>query len=158
MMKTASLTAKVVQGFRVASGMSETDRRFPGGCIAMQLPHFKQRGLDLDAYFDGSYFSGTLNLSFAPQTYDILKPEYFMKNVNWTDAIPPENFYLDPATVTFKGREYKAMIYIPDPATKVDHFNPPTMLDIISKHIPGISYGDEAVLTYNPLAIRVKAS
>ena len=133
------------------------DRRFPDGSIRMQLPHFKKRGLDLNSYFSWNFVAGTLNLSFAPQTYDILKPEYFMEQVRWTEELPSENFYLSPASVVFRNTTYLAMIYIPDPATKITHFNPPTMVDVICEPIKDIGYGDEVTLSYNPEAIRLKA-
>ena len=122
----------------------------------MQMPFFKQQGLDLDAYFNGNFVKGTLNVSFAPQTYDILKPEYFMRSVKWTDAFPAENFYLSPAEITYRAKKYRAMIYIPDPSTKPDHFNPPTMVDVLAEPVAGIQYGDALELGYNPAAIRLK--
>jgi len=150
-----SVKTKLVKGFQIASGTSETDNRFPGGSIRMQEPFFKEQGLDLQDYFDGQMFYGTMNLSFAPQTVRILKPEYFMDTIKWTDHLTPENFFLSPAKISVRGTEYKAMIYIPDPATKPDHFNPPTMVDVLSVKIDGLALGDEALLTYNENAIEL---
>jgi hypothetical protein len=61
-----SVTGFVCQGFRVASGQT-TDSPYPAGTIAMQVPFFRDRGLDLSRYF-----LGTLNVSIAPKVFTIL--------------------------------------------------------------------------------------
>jgi hypothetical protein len=155
-MPLTKIKATVVAGHRIASGTSSKDKRFPEGSIAMQAPFFKQQGCDLAAYFGGDFFKGTVNVSVAPSVREIVKPEYFMKEIKWTDVYPPENFYLSPAELTFRGKTYKGMIYIPDPATKPDHFNPATVIDVIAPYIEGLAYGSEIEFGYNPDAIRLK--
>jgi len=144
---------RVIEGHRIASGTSLIDRRFPSGSIQMQMPFFKEQGLDLDAYFEGHFVTGTLNVSFAPRVIEILKPEYFMREISWADIFPPENFYLSPSAVTYGGITYRGLLYIPDPATKPDHFNPPTAIDVLAEPIPDIGYGSVVELHYNPVAI-----
>lgn len=146
----------VIPGHRIASGTSEIDRRFPQGSIAMQMPHFKRQGLDLTAYFGGEFFKGTLNVSIEPLTWEIVKPEYVIRDVRWTELQPAENFFLSPAALSYDGRSYRAMIYIPDPATKPGHFNPPHIVDVLAPQIPGIGYGSEVELSYNSAAVRPK--
>lgn len=145
-MKTVK--AVVLEGHRVASGTSQEDKRFPGGTIRMQKPFFKERGLDFDAYLDGDFIYGMLNLSIAPHSFKIAKPEFFFPEVKWTDVFPPENFFLSAAEVMFRGRGYKALIYIPDPATKPDHFHDLSVIEVIAQRIEGIAYGDEVELGY----------
>jgi hypothetical protein len=147
--------ATVCSGHRVASGESRVDPRFPGGTIRMQQPFFKAKGLDLDVFFDGDFVYGTLNLSVAPQRFKIAKPEFFFRDVKWTDVFPPENFYLSPAEVRFKGKNYKALIYIPDPVTKPAHFQNASTLEVIAQRIEGISCGDEVVLAYATEALEI---
>lgn len=122
----------------------------------MQQPFFKALGLDFDEYFGGDYVSGTLNLSIAPMTYDILKPEYFFKNVAWTDIFPAENFFMSAAHIHYQGQAYRALLYIPDPATKPDHFQAPSTIEAIAQTIPGIEYGHGLSLAYNPSAIALR--
>jgi hypothetical protein len=46
------------------------------------------------------------------------------------------------------------MLYIPDPATKPAHFNPPHIVDVLAAPIIGIGYGSEVELAYNSAAVR----
>jgi hypothetical protein len=150
----AAIKGVVIPGHRIASGTSGIDRRFPQGSIVMQTPHFKRQGLDLPAYFGGDFFKGTLNVSIEPLVWEILKPEYLMRDVRWTDLQPAENFFLSPAGLAYRGQSYRAMLYIPDPATKPAHFNPPHIVDVLATPITGIGYGSEVELSYNPAAVR----
>jgi len=150
-----SISCTVCAGHKVASGQAENDRRFPSGTIEMQVPHFREKGFDLKAYFNGDYVSGTLNLSIKPHTYHIGKPDYFLEAVKWTPLFPPENFFLGGAEIIYKDVNYRALIYIPDPSTKPDHFQPPDIIEVIAQKIPGISYGEKVMLLYNPQFIKV---
>jgi len=152
-MKTVK--AIVRAGHRVASGESTSDRRFPGGTIRMQEPFFKERGLDFNAFFGGDFVYGTLNLSIAPHRFKIASPEFFFQNVKWTDVFPPENFYFSPAEVGFRKKNYKALIYIPDPATKPDHFQDPSVIEVIAERVDGLSYDDEVILSYPAEALEI---
>jgi hypothetical protein len=154
MTELAAIKGVVIRGHRVASGTSEIDRRFPQGSILMQTPLFKRQGLDLTAYFGGDFFKGTLNVSIEPLIWEIVKPEYIMHGVRWTDLQPAENFFLSPAALAYCGQSYRAMLYIPDPTTKHAHFNPPHIIDVLAAPIPGIGYGSEVELSYNPAAVR----
>lgn len=160
--------ATVKQGYRVGSGTSTADPRFneDGGTIRLQIPEFRKHGLDFDVYFGGpadtGYVCGTLGLNLAPQRVTILKPEYDFEQVRWTHKFdhagaPPftENFFLSAASVRFGNADYKALLYIPDPATKPGHFHPPTTLEVIAQKIAGIGYGDRVTLTYNPEAVQI---
>ncbi|MDD3029590.1 MAG: hypothetical protein PHS57_04845 [Alphaproteobacteria bacterium] len=151
MMKT--IKATVQKGHGVASGQSETDRRFPQGTIRMQEPFFKEKGLDLQAYFDGDFVYGTLNLSVEPQRVMPAEPEIYIEDVKWTGEFDPENFYLSPAEIVYKLTPYKALLYIPDPKTKPDHFQPPSTVEAIAQKIEGIKPGDTVTLIYSEDAL-----
>lgn len=147
------VSAILDRGHGVASGRSQYDRRFPQGTIRMQAPFFRALGLDIEAYFDGNLVWGTLNLNLAPRRVQLGKPEIFLPNVLWTEHLSVENFFLSPARIDFAGREYKALLYIPDPATKTDHFQNPSIVEAIAEPIEGLQYGDRLTLGYNPEAI-----
>jgi hypothetical protein len=149
------VSAVVARGHSVASGQSTSDTRFPQGTIRLQLPFFAARGLDLDAYFSGNFLAATLNLDLAPWRVQILQPEFFLSSVKWTDLMPAENFFLSPARIGFGDRLYKALLYIPDPATKPDHFQPPTIVEAIAEPIAGLSHGVAVTLHFNPAAIQL---
>jgi hypothetical protein len=70
----------ILQGYRVASGPS-TD--YPYGALDRQMPLFKEQGLGLNAYFNG-----TLNIDIRPNTLKLLKPEFTFHHVESTDLYP----------------------------------------------------------------------
>ncbi len=45
-----SIEAKVISGYGVASGKGN-DPRYPEGTLLLQMPFFKERGLNLEQYF-----------------------------------------------------------------------------------------------------------
>jgi hypothetical protein len=150
-----AVKATVLRGYRLSSGNSPGDRRFPGGTLRMQSPHFAAAGFDMERYFDGDFVSGTLNLSVAPAVVRLKKPEIFLSGIKWSPVFPAENFYLSPARIEHDGTGYRALLYIPDPATKVDHFQSPSVIEVIAQRIAGIGYDDQTTLIYNPEAITI---
>jgi hypothetical protein len=161
--------AIIKQGYRVASGqaLEGGDQRFneDGGTIGLQIPEFKKHGFDFDNYFGGkagqAYVVGTLGCNIAPYVVTILHPEYHFIGLRWTDKYDQEfpdfkeNFFLSPAQIQFKTKKYKALLYIPDPATKPDHFQLPSTIEVIAQKIPAIVYGDRVTLFYNSNAIQL---
>lgn len=143
------------RGHMVASGKSTKDSRFPEGTIKMQLPFFKECGLDFDEYFGGDFVCGTLNLSIDPQTVKIEKPEFFFREIKWTALFPAENFFMSKAEIVFNEKTYRALLYIPDPSTKPDHFQAPSIIEVIAQRIPDLEYDAEVTLRYNPEAISI---
>lgn len=167
-MAWSAVEATLAPGYRVASGGSAKDRRFNalGGTIRMQIAPFRARGFDLEAFFGGqadrAFVCGTLGLNIAPRRAAILKPEIRLEAVRWTDLFDRpgekpfvENFFLSPAEILYAGRSYKALIYIPDPATKPDHFHPPSLVECIAAPIEGIDYGDRLTLHFDDAALAV---
>ena len=131
----------VIAGHRVASQPSED---YPYSTIEKQKPYFKERGLDLDAYF-----TGTLNISITPLRFDPIRPEFSFPDVAWTDLHPPEHFSFSRCTIRFQEREHTGMVYYPHPETKIRHQQDPCVIEVMTEHIPGISYGDHVVLSLN---------
>ena len=136
-----SVHGRVLQGYRVASGPSAD---YPYGSLDRQRPIFAARGFDLS-----SYFNGTLNIDIRPQKFTLLKPEFTFQHVEWTDLHPPEHFSFSHCKVIFKDVEYDGWVYYPHPETKIRNFQDPSLLEVIAKTIPGISYGDELDILVN---------
>jgi len=134
-MEYALVRGEIRSGHGVASGKGK-DERYPEGTLKQQFEHFLKKGLDL-----GNYFRGTINLDISPSSYQIKKPKYFFKNIDWSDYIPPENFYFFDVSLSFKDKTYDGLIYMPDPETKEDHVQIPNMLELILPKIKGLSYG-----------------
>lgn len=145
-----SIHGILVEGYRVASGPS---RDYPYGTLDRQRPLFKARGLDLDGYFNG-----TLNIDIHPFTFTIVKPEFTFQHVEWTDLHPPEHFSFSRCKVIYKEIEYDGWVYYPHPETKLRHFQNPSLLEVIARPIPGITYGDKLVVMVNPDEIVVSTS
>jgi hypothetical protein len=131
---------KVISGYGVASGKGN-DSRYPNGTLILQLPYFKEKGLDLSGFY-----RGTLNIDISPHTFTIKKPTYYLKDIDWSDHIPPENFYFFEVTLLFKERKYEGLIYMPDPKTKTDHHQINTMLEIMMPFVEGIENGSSVKL------------
>ena len=127
---------RISQGHGVASGKAG-DSRYPEGTLKQQFPHFKNRGLDLSPYF-----LGTINLDIAPHIYKILTPKLFLENVDWSDYIPPENFYFFDLKLHHQGHIFDGLIYMPDPKTKVEHEQKMSVLELILPKIEGLRYDD----------------
>lgn len=126
---------KIIPGYGVASGKGR-DSRYPEGTLRLQYPFFKKRGLNLE-----NYFLGTLNIDISPFTYKIGMPDYFFEAVDWSDHIPPENFYFFNITLIFEGNRHQGLIYMPGPETKVDHEQLSTVLEIIAPPLENIHTG-----------------
>lgn len=142
--------AVIKQGHGVASGKAK-DPRYPKGTLKAQSQHFSQKGLDLSPYF-----LGTINLDIAPFSFKILHPKHFLENINWSRFIPPENFYFFDVSLHINENSYKGLIYMPDPATKAEHFQNPTILELILPKIDGLNYGDAVTIEVDDEQIELK--
>ncbi len=123
-----------MQGHQVASRPSTA---YPYSSLEKQKPYFKELGLDLSLYFNG-----TLNISVAPLEFEMTKPEFTFPLVEWTDLHPPETFSFSRCKVFFKGMEYAGWVYYPHPETKKTHFQNPSLIEVITYQIPEVQYGD----------------
>jgi hypothetical protein len=138
----------LVAGYRVASGPSKD---YPYGALDRQRPLFKERGLDLDGYFNGS-----LNIDISPNLFQMVRPAYTFRQVEWTDLHPPEDFSFSACRVLYRGNEYDGWVYYPHPETKLRHFQNPSLLEVIARVIPGIQYGDVLSVMLNAAEVQVQ--
>jgi hypothetical protein len=137
----------LAQGYRVASGPSAD---YPYGALDRQRPIFKTRGLDL-----GDYFNGTLNIDIRPYAFMMKHPQYTFPAVEWTDLHPPEHFSFSRCKVVFQEVEYDGWVYYPHPETKKRNFQDPSLVEVIAMPVPGIQYGDELQVAFNPQEITI---
>lgn len=139
----------LVRGHQVASRPSKA---YPYSTLEKQKPYFKALGLDLY-----KYFNGTLNISIAPLVFEMSAPELTFPLMEWTDLHPPETFSFSRCKVIFRDKEYAGWVYYPHPETKRDHFQDPSLVEVITYQIPEIQYGDEVEVELNLKEITVRA-
>lgn len=134
----------VVRGHGVASGRG-ADSPYPISSLHLQKPFFKERGLDL-----AQYFEGTLNLSITPHTFKMQQPQFTFPFVAWTTLHPPETFSFSECRVIYRDATYEGWVYYPHPETKIRHFQDPTIIEVIAPFIPDLDYGDTVEFELNP--------
>jgi hypothetical protein len=144
-----TIDGEVVRGHGVASGVS-AENPYPGGTIPLQTPHFAARGLDLSPYH-----SATLNISIKPYIFEMVAPRYTLRQVNWIDMIPPEDFSFATCQLTFNDKTYDCLTYYPHPETKVQHFQDPAMIEVLAPFINGIFYGAQVELSVMSVEISI---
>ncbi|KXK11784.1 MAG: hypothetical protein UZ14_CFX002002645 [Chloroflexi bacterium OLB14] len=142
------LSGVLTRGHQVASRPSKD---YPYSTLEKQKPYFKQLGLDLYPYFNG-----TLNISIAPLIFRMIKPEFTFEKVGWTDLHPPETFSFSRCKVMFKSKEYAGWVYYPHPETKKNHFQNPSLMEVITFEVENIRYGDNVEVEINPVEIEVE--
>jgi hypothetical protein len=146
-MNVVTVKGIVVEGHRVASQPSDV---YPYGTLEKQKPFFKELGLDLD-----SFYNGTLNLSISPNTLEMTDPEITFELVEWTDLHPPETFSFSRCTLIHGGVRYEGWVYYPHPETKIRHFETPSIIEVLTQQVPDIHYGDEVEIELNGDEIKV---
>jgi hypothetical protein len=138
----------LTRGHQVASRPSKD---YPYSTLEKQKPYFKKLGLDLYPYYNG-----TLNISIAPFRFKIVKPEFKFERVEWTDLHPPETFSFSRCNVIFKNKEYAGWVYYPHPETKKNHFQDPSLIEVIIVKIEDIKYGNSVELVINTSEIHIE--
>jgi len=146
----ASVKGVLVKGYGVASGPSQD---YPYGALERQRPIFKERGLDL-----GVYFNGTLNIDIRPVTFKLVKPEFMFRDVRWTDLHPPEHFSFSRCRTLYREVEYEGWIYYPHPETKLRNFHNPSLLEVITHLIPQIQIGDQIQVLVNSERVELRGA
>lgn len=129
------LEGTIISGHGVASGKGN-DTRYPKGTLLLQIPHFQSHGIDIS-----DYYNGTLNVRIPHETVRLIAPKHTAREVAWSPHIQPENFFFFDVEVCFEGHSFKGLIYMPDPATKTDHFQDPSVIELLLPQIPGIKTG-----------------
>ena len=131
-----AIPAVVVQGHRVASGLNNNPR-FPGGTLRMQMPFFRELGLDLSIFH-----IGTINIRIDPFQYQVVRAKHTFRNLKWHPVEPAEDFSFFDVTVRHGESSTNGLIYFPHPETKPEHFQPPDALELLLPFVPGLTYGD----------------
>jgi hypothetical protein len=130
-----SVDGVVVAGHRVASG-DNADPRFPGGTIAMQIPHFLAAGIDLRPFHPA-----TINLRIG--RYRIGPDAVTLRDVRWHPTEPAEDFSFLPCRISRRGGDgVDGLVYHPHPATKPEHHQPDDVIEILAPFLPGLTRGD----------------
>ena len=143
------LNGIVKPGHRVASGQAENSP-YERGTLEMQLPYFRDLGLDLS-----NYYLGTLNVSIAPYTFEMRSPQYTFPQVKWHPDYPAETFSFSPCCLIVKNIEYEGFVYYPHPETKIGHFQDPSIIEVIAPKIDNLNYGDRLTLKLRPTEIKL---
>ncbi len=137
-----TITARIVPGHQVASGLN-ANPRFPGGTLRMQAPFFRALGLDLAAYH-----GGTMNVSIAPCRYRVVKAPTTFRQVKWHPTEPAEDFsFFDVQLMRAGELPVAGKIYYPHPDTKPEHFQQTDVLELLLPFVAGLKYGDEIQLS-----------
>jgi len=145
------LQGVVVAGHGVASGRA-VDSPYPQGTIAMQMPFFKALGLDLSACWPG-----TMNVSIAPTTWQLLQADHCFDHLQWTHLHPAETFsFVRLALLGWHGH-VNAWLYRPHPETKAAHHQSTSVLEILAPRIEGLAYGDSVTLELPAAALAIRA-
>jgi CTP-dependent riboflavin kinase len=138
-----AVMALLQAGHGVASGKNP-DSPYPHGTITMQMPFFKDMGLDLTGYF-----AGTLNLAITPYEFKILRPDFHFKQVLWAEGFTAEDFSFVACNLIYTSNRYPAYIYYPHPETKVRHFHANNLVEVLAPRIDNINYGAALKLEYD---------
>jgi hypothetical protein len=136
-----TITARIVPGYQVASGLNGNPR-FPGGTLSMQTPFFRALGFDL-----AKYHRGTVNISIAPLHYRVVKAPITFRQVQWHPTEPAEDFsFFDVQLIRPDSAPLDGKIYYPHPDTKPAHFQQPDILELLLPFVEDLKYGDEIQL------------
>lgn len=144
-----AVTGVVKPGHRVASGTAQNSP-YERGTLEMQLPFFRDLGLDLTGLF-----LGTLNVSIAPYAFKLIQPKYTFPQVPWHPNFAAETFSFSPCIVVYLDQSYESLIYYPHPETKIGHFQDDSILEVLAPPISQIGYGDRLKLKVSPQEIEL---
>ena len=130
----------VVRGFGIASGQSKSSP-YSKGSLELQFPFFKKAGLDL---FD--YHKATINIDISPRKWKPVRTDHTFERIAWTDTIDPETFSFINCSLRYKNIKTSGWIYYPHPETKPDHFQSPSVVEVITSKLSDLQYGDHIML------------
>ena len=144
-MSKVIVSGTAIRGHQVASGAA-LDDRFPEGTLKMQLPIFRERGLDLSAFH-----LATLNVSFEDGRPGLGEPAHTFRDVKWHPTEPAEDFSFFPCRIREPETDdfVEALIYFPHPETKPEHEQPEDVLEVLAmRKLAGLEYGVAVDLEY----------
>ena len=115
----------------------------------MQIPHFAELVLDLRWCF-----LGTLNVSIAPNEFEIVEAPLTFRDVKWCETEPAEDFSFFDCEIRTRAEDdfARGIIYYPHPETKPEHFQPPDVLEVLTSELP---QGSEIELRLPSSQIRI---
>ncbi len=142
------MSGRVVEGYGVASGQAD-DTPYPAGSIALQLPHFRARGLDL-----GHLHPATINVEIDARGFVMRDPAYRFERIPWFTRLT-EDFSFSRCQLSFGNRRYDGWVYHPHPETKPGHQQGTNIVEVITSWIDGIAYGDTVTLYLDSLEIDI---
>ena len=147
--KLVTVGGIIASGHRVASGQS-AESPYPKGTIEMQTPHFLPLGVDLSPFYPG-----TLNVSITPCTFELL-PKQTLHGVKWSPHHDAESFSFLPISLTWQKSTYSGLVYYPHPETKINHFQDPSVLELLLPKVEGIAYGEKVTLSASSSQLIIK--
>ena len=130
----------VVEGHRIASGLSPTGKDGLNATVVQQQKFFIESGLPGAA----DYYAGTLNVNLQGYTFEITEPTHVV-TCEWHPGIV-ETFYFVPVELEHGDMRHSGHIYFPLPS-EVQNRNH-EVVELLLPRIEGIQYGDEVVLHF----------
>jgi len=107
----------------------------------MQTPHFQALGVNL-----ALFYPGTLNVSIAPYHFELV-PSQTLHRVKWSPEHEAESFSFAPVCLLWQQQSVSGLIYYPRPETKINHFQDPSVIELLMPFVSGITYGSSVALT-----------
>lgn len=150
--KLHSLECTLVRGHQIASGKNP-ESPYPDGSVVLQFPLLKKLGLDLEGFHPA-----TLNLSISPLSFELTKADHCFENLSWIEGFHPETFSFVQCEVEYQGKRLPAYVYYPHPETKSRDFHNSSLIEVIAPLIPGIKYGQQITLHYDPKSLKIQKS
>ena len=143
-----AISGLIREGHGVASGRADSCP-YPEGTLALQIPLFRERGVDLDAFF-----RGTLNVDIAPLRFQLVDPDVTLQNVAWTGRIPPEHFSFCACWLEVHGSSHQALVYHPHPETNAEHFQNASLIEVLARFVGDVMPGLDVTLRMRPRQVR----
>ncbi len=145
-----TLDATVIPGFGVASG-NNPQSPYPQGSIAMQTPFFKELGVDVS-----TYYQGTLNLDCKVASLQLRKADYCFEKLKWNSTTPPETFSFVRCALLSNQGWIDGLIYYPHPETKPDHIHPDNLLEVLAPFTEEFQYGTSVKIRFSKDAFEIE--
>lgn len=140
----------VVKGYQVASGLA-VDSPYPKGTIELQVPLFKELGLDLS-----DFYWATLNINIEPYHIKLVNADFHFKQLLWVDKSRAEDFSFVEAKLNFAGQGYSGYWYYPHPETKPCHQHSDQLVEFIGPKVVNLGYGSQVKLEFDARKVEIR--